>query len=263
MEVHKHPHHVMHSKKWFEYLLEFLMIFLAVFLGFVAENFRENIIETHRANELAKSFFEELKNDSVIASQKVTNRLKKENALFSVVEYFKDSSLTTVSKTFTLNFLYAINFRTPTLFEPRTIVLEQLRSSGSIRYFKNEALQKSIGDLSVAISNIRDRQELENQLRLQYINPIIINYYDFDFEAELTQHRKVDILTAVTQYEKSIAIIPFHLKSIDKIDKQQMINVLQFYANAGLVSTRKIHLQKYIELNARVLNLLRKEYQLK
>ena len=34
MEVHKHPHHVTHKKKWGEYFLEFLMIFLAVTLGF-------------------------------------------------------------------------------------------------------------------------------------------------------------------------------------------------------------------------------------
>ena len=38
MEVHKPPRHVMHKKKWSEYLLEFLMLFLAVFLGFIAEN---------------------------------------------------------------------------------------------------------------------------------------------------------------------------------------------------------------------------------
>ena len=37
MEVHKHPHHVTHKKKWGEYILEFLMLFLAVFLGFIAE----------------------------------------------------------------------------------------------------------------------------------------------------------------------------------------------------------------------------------
>src|SRR5205085_10193866 len=37
MEVHKHPHHVTHKKKWGEYLLEFLMLFLAVTMGFFAE----------------------------------------------------------------------------------------------------------------------------------------------------------------------------------------------------------------------------------
>ena len=48
MEVHKHPHHITHKKKWGEYLLEFFMLFLAVFLGFVAENFREHQVEHQR-----------------------------------------------------------------------------------------------------------------------------------------------------------------------------------------------------------------------
>src|ERR1700694_6030396 len=51
MEVHKHPHHVTHKKKWGEYLLEFLMLFLAVFLGFVAENIRENYVAHKSAKE--------------------------------------------------------------------------------------------------------------------------------------------------------------------------------------------------------------------
>src|ERR1700749_1155776 len=56
MEVHKHPHHVTHKKKWGEYLLEFLMLFLAVFLGFVAENVRENIGDKKRSMEYVRSF---------------------------------------------------------------------------------------------------------------------------------------------------------------------------------------------------------------
>src|SRR3982750_4314445 len=55
MEVHKHPHHVTHKKKWGEYFLEFLMLFLAVTLGFIAENIREHIAEHNRAEEYAIS----------------------------------------------------------------------------------------------------------------------------------------------------------------------------------------------------------------
>src|SRR6202030_3863953 len=55
MEVHKHPHHVTHKKKWGEYLLEFIMLFLAVFLGFIAENVREHLSEKNKAYSLAKS----------------------------------------------------------------------------------------------------------------------------------------------------------------------------------------------------------------
>src|SRR5215212_6320017 len=55
MEVHKHPHHVTHKKKWGEYLLEFFMLFLAVFLGFVVENWREHIVEKSRAHQFLQS----------------------------------------------------------------------------------------------------------------------------------------------------------------------------------------------------------------
>ena len=71
MELHKHPHHVSHKKKWGEYLLEFFMLFLAVFLGFVAENIREHVVENDRAKEFSKSLLQDLQNDTIaIDSQK-------------------------------------------------------------------------------------------------------------------------------------------------------------------------------------------------
>ena len=63
MEVHKHPHNVMHKKKWGEYLLEFLMIFFAVFLGFLAENMREHKVEHARAKEFAVGLIRSLNAD--------------------------------------------------------------------------------------------------------------------------------------------------------------------------------------------------------
>ncbi len=33
MEVHKHPHHVMHTREWGEHMLKFFMLFFAVFLS--------------------------------------------------------------------------------------------------------------------------------------------------------------------------------------------------------------------------------------
>ena len=63
MEVQKHPHHVMHKKKWGEYLLEFFMLFLAVFLGFIAENVREGQVEIHKEIEYIKSLTADLKDD--------------------------------------------------------------------------------------------------------------------------------------------------------------------------------------------------------
>jgi len=261
MEVHAHTHTA--TKKWTHYFWEFIMLFLAVFCGFLAEYQLEHMIEKDRAKELAKSFYEELKNDSAVVAQKVQIRVKAENALASLSKYFKDSSLTNVSKTFTLNFLYGIYFRTPSLFEPSTVVLEQLKNSGSLRYFKNEELQKLVGQLSVAIHNINDRQELEFQVRLQYINPIILRHYDYDFEEQLTQNQTLDLFTATTIYENNNEMIPFHFKSPAKFDKEEAINLMGFYGRAGLGATRSVHYKKYIDVNAELVRVLRKEYHLK
>ena len=261
MEVHAHSHTA--RKKWTHYFWEFLMLFLAVFCGFLAEYQLEHKIERDRAKQLARSFYEELKNDSINVVLKSGNRAKQENALKYLMRYFKDSSLTNVSKTFTLNFLYGINFRTPSLFEPRTVVLEQLKNSGSLRYFKSNDLQKLIGDLSVAIHTINDRQALESAMRIEYINPLIVRHYDYDFEIKLNQDGKLPFDKAAIEYEKSNEIIPFHLKAMEKFDKQGTINALGFFGINGLSSTRKVHYQKYIELNTELLKLLRKEYHLK
>ena len=113
MEVHAHTHTA--RKKWTHYFWEFLMLFLAVFCGFLAEYQLEHKIERDRAKELAKSFYEELKNDSVNITVKYQNRIRQENSLLYLRTYFRDSSMTNLSKTFVIHFNYAIMFRTPSL----------------------------------------------------------------------------------------------------------------------------------------------------
>lgn len=264
MEVHHHPHHNHpHKKKFKEYLFEFFMLFLAVFCGFLAEYQLEHKIERDRAHELAKNFYDELKNDSAIVQTKVEFRIKQENALKYLMKYFKDSSLTDVSKTFQLNFMFGINFRSPSLFEPRTVILDQLKNSGSLRYFRNDELQKLIGDLSIAIRNINDRQALESSIRIEYINPIIIRHNDFDFSEQLSKNGTMSVIKATIEYEKNNEFIPFHFNSLEKFEKQETINALGFMSASALNSTRTLHFQKYIDVNAELLKVLREEYNLK
>jgi len=261
MEVHHHTHAPHGKKTWKDYFWEFLMLFLAVFCGFLAEYQLEHEIEKDRAKELAKSFYRELKNDSATAVIKVQSRIKQEEALKYLVRYFKDSSLTNVPRQFALNFEYGINFRTPALFEPRTIILEQLKNSGSLRYFKNDELQALIGDLTVAIKNIYDRQALESQNRLDYINPIIISYYDYDFDDQLKEGGQ-SVFEGIKKYESGNDSIPFRIKKPEKVDRQNIVNILSFYGANVISSTRVTFIKKYMDLNAELLKELRKEYHL-
>jgi len=261
MEIHAHHLHNAPGKKLRHYFFEFFMLFLAVFCGFLVENYREERVEAHRAHELAKSFYVELKNDSVTAQLKVQNRLRQQEAIQYLVKYFRDSSLSDYSKEFAINFEYGISFRSLTQFEPRTIILEQLRNSGSLRYFKNEALQTLTGDITVAIKNIYDRQDLETKYRLEYINPIIMQHYDYAFDDELKKGDQ-DVFEALKAYEASAETLAFHLNDPDKLDRNRIIRIISFYNGNLANSTRKLHIQKYININAQLLNALREEYHL-
>ena len=262
MEVHHHTHANHGKKSWKTYFWEFIMLFLAVFCGFLAEYQLEHKIERDRAGELSKSFYHELLNDSITAALKVQNRKKQEKALKYMIAYFQDSSLTHVPKEFAINFEYGISFRTPYQFEPRTVMLDQLKNSGSLRYFKNEDLQRLIGDVTVAIRNIYDRQELESSFRLQYINPIVIQHYDYNFDSNLKKGDKT-IFEGIQEFEKNNDTTVFHLRSLETLDKNSIVSSLLFYNGNVVSSTRQVHFQKYIDINAELLHILRKEYHIK
>src|SRR5438552_3677787 len=97
MEVHHHPdlHH--RSKKWKEYFLEFLMIFLAVTLGFIAENFRENIVNREKEKHYIENVIADLKTDTanITLSVHMQNLLvKKMEAVLEIpVERLDDLSM--------------------------------------------------------------------------------------------------------------------------------------------------------------------------
>ncbi|MES2005989.1 MAG: hypothetical protein V4450_15835 [Bacteroidota bacterium] len=264
MEVHKHPHHVTHKKKWGEYLLEFLMLFLAVFLGFVAENIREHKVEREREKEYAKSLYDEFYADSVVIANKVNARLSKESDCDYLYSYIKDSSLTNLPKKFYPAFttvFYLINSYT---FEPKDGVLSQLKSSGSLRYFKNPELQKLFGDISVTINNIRYRNEQEYQFFANPIKLFILKHYDFNWINDLRKksENSYNNMDLISNYRKSDTIIKANILNLPAFDRIETANMVMFYKTM-LVSSRTLQMKDYIKANTKVLQDLRENYNLK
>jgi hypothetical protein len=231
-------------------------------LGFLADNVREEYADRQHANELAKSFYEELKNDSIAVQSKIADRIKKENAVVYMATFFRDSVLTTSSKSLSVSFLYAITARSPIIYTPRTVVLDQIKNSEALRYFKSAELRKLVGDLSVAIDYIAAGQDYENAIFYTYMEPIMTTHMDFTFQNILFENQNT-IFERLAQYEASLEYIPFHLSQPEKINRQQMFNTLNYYHTNGLLSTRLIPFKGYVESNAALLKSLRKEFDLK
>ncbi|TMI78544.1 MAG: hypothetical protein E6H10_16925 [Bacteroidetes bacterium] len=263
MEVHKHPHHVTHQKKWGEYFLEFLMIFLAVTLGFFAENIRERATESHREKQFAQQLYSELREDSIVVAQKISERRRKEKAMDYVAIYLKDSSLEDLPEQFypalTMD-LYLIN---RFAFEPKDGILSQLRNSGSLRFFKSVYLQKLLGDINVSINNIRNRNEQEYQYFANPIKPFMLKYYDFSWLNELRSINDTSpIHELVYDYNKFNFHVKGRLMNLSSLDRDEASNMVLFYKQM-VVSTRTLQLNDYVKINHKILEALRANYKLR
>ena len=135
MEVHKHPHHVTHKKKWGEYFLEFLMLFLAVFLGFIAENIREHKVEKEKGIKYVESFCEDLKTDTIQLTFLI-NHFKNKTEKINVINECYDSITKNPSYCNCIKDIF-LNSQSFAEFNNSDRTLQQLKNSGGLRFLSD------------------------------------------------------------------------------------------------------------------------------
>jgi hypothetical protein len=165
MEVHKHPHHVTHKKKWGEYFLEFLMLFLAVFLGFVAENIREHRVEREREKEYILSMIEDAKTDTTNIQRAIiinTKRVYKLDSLANKCFNYNQSKNDDPS----MYRLFLTCLRHPDFVSPTERTMTQLKYSGGMRLLQNKIAADSILQYDDFAKKLTNQQEwYENMLK--------------------------------------------------------------------------------------------------
>ncbi|NOS56838.1 MAG: hypothetical protein HOP37_11355 [Cyclobacteriaceae bacterium] len=234
------------------------MIFLAVAIGFFAENYREKMAEADQADELAKSLYEELRNDSIQAQAIVAIRLEKEACLKYVQQYFRDSSLTNLPRQFYPCFTKGLYIGTGFFFQPRDGVLHQLISSGALRYFKSVELQQKIGELNVSIANVRSRNDKEYHYHEQYNRQLVLSHYDVDW-ASAVKKDKGKIADGLEEYLAGNTTIPAVIKNLKQFNREETYTVAFMYLQILEVS-RRDDLAKYVKANAELLAAIRKNF---
>jgi hypothetical protein len=261
MEVHAHAH--TERKKWTHYLWEFLMLFLAVFCGFLAENQREHFVEHQREKQYARELYDEFFADSIAVADKIKLRLDKEKDMYYLNGYLKDSSLISLPREFYPAYTTVMYLANTYSFEPKDGILSQLKSSGSLRYFKSITLQRLFGDISVSINNVRYRNEQEYQFFANPIKPFMLKYYDFNWMNELRkQDENETAINLVNRYRKSNIMIKASILNLSSFNRAETSNMISFYKQM-LVSTRTLQMNDYITVNHKLLQELRQNYKLK
>ena len=213
MEVHKHPHHVTHKKKWGEYLLEFLLLFLAVFLGFVAENIRETSVEHDREKEYMVTMLEDLKTDVPLLIKTEKDWEESNNSADSVVDAITFPLATAdLRKAYrhineALNYWgFSINDRTTT----------QLKNAGGFRLLRNKKVANSI----IAY------EQLNN------INTAMAGQHNSYWETVINLRNKVFVQEIITKIYNKYQYNPVPLSANSWIDSMINKNKIPLQAEA-------------------------------
>ena len=179
MELHKHPQHLTHKKKWREYLLEFLMIFLAVTLGFLAENVRETYKDHEKARIYAAQMISNLCDDTLHLSPYIR--------LLNIAQGKSDTLLHLVTtadaqKVSGKLYWYGMIGGRDFTFVSNDATLLQMKSSGTLRYF-NLRISEDVAQYDQLCRRLRidqDRDQLlfveVRKIRAQIFN---VSYNDF------------------------------------------------------------------------------------
>lgn len=246
------------SKSWKTYLFEFVTLTFAVFMGFVAENLREEMAEKRQTVELAQNLYDELLADSIEVDRILTGRDRMIDALLELKDYVRDSSLTNVSKGFIKNYFSGIHYGSR--FQPTDVVLEQLKNSGSLRYFKSKELQQLTRDLGGSISRVRERVHIELEYGYDFIIPFAVKHIDWEYVVGISNDKPIPLSELFTLIDNDTSL-RFEINNVTEFKRKDVINMILVFRNlnkAGYSACRR-----YRELNHKLLAELRKEYKLK
>jgi hypothetical protein len=255
MEVH-HPHPPSHKKKWSEYIIEFVLLFLAVFLGFIAENIREHVGEQNRAKEFSASLVRDLQSDTIA----INNQIKTSRFYIAVSDSLLQLSKTKLDGRNAAQFSFYSRFAywtQPVSWNRSTF--EQIKNSGSLRYFTNVDLMKKLLEYN-AIVNTTNSEVENNKIRGNMLLTSLNSIIDPQLHQNLSQYFLATLDTMSTKTKESF----FSYKTGSLENKREKIMEM---LNMVIVNQRNHQAQvddlgQASLLAAELIDTLKKEYHL-
>jgi len=245
MEVHHHAHTP--RKKWSHYFWEFLMLFLAVFCGFLAESYRETIVNKEKAHHYIQNLVADLKADTadvnfaIYYNQLWSDHL--DSALQIPIGRLKNINS---QDTFFYHFLPFYNWLQIFIQNDNTIT--QLRAGG-FNLIRNEKVVDSINHVYNFYRNV--------SFNNNYMNTCT---WDIIRKAQELMEMPTPFLTIEENIPKQV------LQNKEVFIKYDMPAIHQLYSmirnSKGALATSILYERQYREKAERLLRYLQKEYHL-
>jgi hypothetical protein len=231
------------------------MLFLAVFCGFMAENMREHIIEHKRTKLYAKQFYEELVLDTTKLSQGI---------FISSAIYARCDSILAILKKGLANeanwkelYYQAAAFDVYNVITFHDASFEQIKNSGSLRFFTNDSIVFAIQEYI----NAKDYIKYSQTGLTSYYDTRVSPFVERNFDKELLYDNlggpksrvRLDSLWDISS--KPILFLSFEKNAATEF-KNMVTTVKEFYTLGGWYAD-------LLYKSTRLIELLKKEYHLK
>lgn len=242
-ELHKVPGHGLKH-----YLFEFLMLFLAVFCGFLAENYRETLVNKEKEHHYLQNMVLDLKADTadlnfdIYYQELWYNHL--DSALKMPIERLSDIN---AQDTFFYHFLPYYSWMQPFIQNDNTIT--QLRAGG-FNLIRNEDVIDSINLVYNFYKWVKFGVDFN-----------IVCYWDVVHKAQ----QQMNLPPPGASIEEVIPkLVPQNTEIFIQYDKPAIKQLYSMMTNAKGTLTGTIQAEKqYIEKAERLLSYLQKKYDLK
>jgi len=181
METHAHALHKVPGHGWKHYLFEFLMLFLAVTLGFIVENLREHIVEHERATQFLQSMLVDVRTNK----KNLDSLVQQDRDLIVSYEFLVNWLLadsTTIDRAAFSGTMGAVWVRN---FLVRKETYEQMKSSGSLRYFDIAFLKKMMDYERITNFAQYRNQDFEKKYYTELFIPALYKAYDLTCQINL------------------------------------------------------------------------------
>ena len=211
---------------------------------------------------MAQNLYQEIYADSIVVQQKIAFRQSKMQQLSYFVSYVKDSSLSNLSPLFSPSFFWSFIANSATYFQPKDGTINQLVNSGALRYFKNRQLQAQIAALSVAIADVRKRNDIAINFTEFQAREFAIKYFDYDWLEQVSQHGKLNTLQLVKLFKDSLPELPSKIKNVQQFNRDEAASLASYFLLL-VRSTISAQYTDCLKANHELLQTLRNEYKLK
>lgn len=237
MEVHHHPE--VEKKGLKAYLLEGLMIFLAVTLGFLAEGLRERMNNKEKEKEYIHSLLNNLEDDRKHLQYSISENNSKINNLDSLLS-FANADFNDVNNRKAVYKYAGKSVGYYSAYGSNDATMQQLLHSGGLQYIRHAHIADSIAHYDQEMRGIEKAETLYSK--------------SIDDAMDMVS----TLLVSAAKNDTSTRANTFPFLINDPTRMALFFNKISF--ERGWTKNYINNLQERVPVNARLIELLRKEY---